>query len=114
MSQRATRQRIREISSQITELSRELETLLRIEETNNSQVDRAPPSTRELQVGDSVEITNSYIGRFGATRGSKGVVTSVHRNTIYLRLDSNGAVVSRSARNVRRVERQVENDGNAQ
>ena len=69
MSQRASRQRIREISSQITELSRELERLLRIEENINVQASRAP-DTREIQIGDHIEITNSYIGRFGATRGS--------------------------------------------
>ena len=114
MSQRAIRQRIREISSQITDLSRELETLLRIEENNNVQTDRAPSNTREPQVGDLAEITNSYIGRFGATRGSRGRITSIHRNAIYLRLNSNGAVVSRSIRNVTIVERQRQDDGNAQ
>ena len=121
MSQRANRQRIREISSQITELSRELERLLSIEETNNVHTDRAP-AIREIEIGDHVEITNSYIGRFGATRGSRGVVTSIQRSTVFLRLDSNGAAVSRGRRNLIlveqprevAVERQREKDGAAQ
>ena len=113
MSQRANRQRIREISSQITELSRQLETLLRIEESNNVQADRAP-TISEFQAGDHVEITNSYIGRFGATRVSQGTVQSVRGNNIFLRLDSNGATVSRGIRNLRLVEQQRQEDGTAQ
>ena len=109
MSQRANRQRIREISSQITELSRQLETLLRIEESNNVQTDRAP-TVSEFQVGDHVEITNSYIGLFGVTRGSQGTVQSIRGNNIFLRLDSNGTIVSRGIRNLRLVERQRQDD----
>ena len=112
MSQRATRQRIREISSQINELSEELERLLRIEENNNAQVHRAPNARRNLQIGDHIEITNSYIGRFGATRGSRGIITGILRNTIHLRLDSNGEEVTRGRTNVRLVEQQ--DDGAAQ
>ena len=121
MSQRANRQRIREISSQITELSRQLERLLSIEENNNVHIDRAP-TTRDIELGDHVEITNSYIGRFGATRGSRGIVTNIQRSTIFLRLDNNGATVSRGRRNVVLieqprevvVERQREENGKAQ
>ena len=113
MSQRASRQRIREISSQITELSRELERLLRIEENINVQASRAP-DTREIHIGDHIEITNSYIGRFGATRGSRGIITDIQRNTVSLRLDSNRATVSRGRRNVVLVEREQQEDGTAQ
>ena len=113
MSQRASRQRIREISSQITELSRELERLLRIEENINVQASRAP-DTREIQIGDHIEITNSYIGRFGATRGSRGIITDIQRNTVSLRLDSNRATVSRGRRNAVLVERERQEDGTAQ
>ena len=103
MSRRSSRQRMREISSQINELSEELERLLRIEE-NENQTNPAPNTRRPLRVGDHIEITNSYVGRFGATRGSRGIICSIHRNTIYLRLDSNGAQVSRGITNVRLVE----------
>ena len=111
MSQRSTRQRIREISSQINDLSEELERLLRIEE-NSNQADPAPNTHRHIRIGDHVEITNTYLGRFGATRGSKGVINGIHRNIVTLRLDSNGAEVSRGIANVRLVEQQ--NARNAQ
>ena len=110
MNRRATRQRIREISSQINDLSEELERLLRIEENNNAQVHRASNTRRDLQIGDHIEITNSYISWFGATRGSRGIITGIHRNTIHLRLDSNGAEVTRGRANIRLVEQQ---DGGA-
>ena len=105
MSRRSSRQRIREISSQISELPEELERLLRIEE-NEVQADPAPNTHRPLRVGDHIEITNTYIGRFGATRGSRGIIYSIHRSTVYLRLDTNGAQVSRGINNVRLVEQQ--------
>ena len=109
MSQRDRRQRIRQISSQINDLSNELDRLLRIEDTDSQRAPAASAPTvdfsLEPRVGDRVEITNTYLGLFGATRGSKGRVAEVLGNRISLRLERNGAIVSRGTRNVRVIER---------
>ena len=109
MSQRNIRQRIREISLQINDLSIELDRLLHLEDnntnSNNNQESSATDFSREPQIDDIVEITNSYIGLFGATRGSIGRITEIQENRVSIRLENNGRIVSRGVRNVRVVNR---------
>ena len=108
MSQRNTRQRIREISRQINDLSLELDRLLRIEDNTNNNSRQAPARdfSQEPAIGDRVEITNSYLGRFGATRGSRGQLVAIQENRASIRLEANGAVVTRGIRNIRVIDRE--------
>ena len=114
MSRRNTRQRIREISRQINDLSLELDRLVRIEDNDNNNSRQAPARdfSREPTVGDRVEITNRYFGRFGATRGSRGRLVDIQEDRASIRLESNGAVVTRGIRNIRVIDRE-DNAGGA-
>ena len=108
MSQRHTRQRIREVSRQINDLSLKLDRLLRIEDNNNNIPRQAPARdfSQEPAIGDRVENTNSYFGRFGTTMGSRGRVAEIQENGASIRLEMNGAVVTRGIRNIRVIDRE--------
>jgi len=102
MSASSRRVHIQSLAAQVSELSRELERLLRIEADPTpvptpTAPPAAPPSTsREtFSVGSRVRITNNYRG----LRGQEGVVTRVTRVFIFLRLDS-GRLTSRQRSNL--------------
>jgi len=98
MSAPSRRAHIQSLAAQVSELSRELDRLLRIEDTDQPPVPppAAPRPPREpFIVGSRVRITNNYRG----LRGQEGVVTRVTRVFIFLRLDS-GRVTSRQRSNL--------------
>jgi len=103
MSAPSRRAHIQSLATQVSELSRELDRLLRIEDTGQPPVPppavpppAVPRPPREpFVVGSRVRITNNYRG----LRGQEGVVTRVTRVFIFLRLDS-GRVTSRQRSNL--------------
>ena len=108
MCQRNTRKRICEISRQINDLSLELDRLLIIEDNSDSNTQQTlrRDFSRGPTVGDRVEIINSYIGLFGTTRGSRRRVVETHGDRVSIRLERNGAIVTRGTRNVRVIDRE--------
>ena len=88
--------RISEIARLIDELSAELSNRLAIEEEENN------PNTiaeirQEIEVGDTVEITNEYRNQLG----EQGIVTRVTRAQVTLTLNSTGRSVRKKKNNVR-------------
>ena len=88
--------RISEIARLIDELSAELSNRLAIEEEETN------PNTiaeirREIEVGDTVEITNEYRNQLG----EQGIVTRVTRAQVTLTLNSTGRSVRKKKNNVR-------------
>lgn len=102
MRSRSSREaRIRHLSSQIADLSAELDRLLSIadpEDTPPPAPTPPPPAPRDYVIGDRVEILNTYRN----LRGARGYVTRVGTRFIHFTLDS-GLETSRLRRNLRRL-----------
>jgi hypothetical protein len=77
--------RIKEISSQIQTLTKELESLLLQEDESDTS----------LSVGDKITITNNHLGLRGAT----GTVVGITKTQYRIKLD-NGSFVHRGKQNV--------------
>ena len=115
MNNRRDRQtRITQISQQIDTLSTELNRLIIEDNLDTNQQGHeqqgnrpTPPAAApitdeqtELSEGDRVEITNNYKGQ----RGSIGVITSVTRYQVSLRIEGQRRVISKKKSNVRKIE----------
>jgi DNA-directed RNA polymerase beta' subunit len=87
--------RINEIARIIDELSAELSNLLTIEENNQGRDNQ--DIRREIQIGDTVEITNNYREQLG----ERGIVTKVTEKQVSLRLESTGRIIRKKKSNVR-------------
>jgi ribosomal protein L21E len=87
------RARIVSITQQLADLTRELETLLLTESS-----DEEPQAVTEFEIGDTVVINNSYKGLQGAT----GKVITVTKNQVEIKLSSN-QIVRRNKTNVTKV-----------
>jgi transcription elongation factor len=85
--------RITELARLIDELSAELSQRLNIEEDQNTDNREI---RREIQVGDTVEITNNYRNQLG----QRGTVTHVTCSQVLLDLHSSGQNICKSKRNV--------------
>ena len=88
--------RISEIARLIDELSAELSNRLAIEEEETNP-DTIAEIRREIEVGDTVEITNEYRNQLG----EQGIVTRVTRAQVTLTLNSTGRSVRKKKNNVR-------------
>jgi transcription elongation factor len=87
--------RINELARVIDELSTELSELLQIEDNNQGR--NIEHIRREIQVGDTVEITNNYRDQLG----EQGVVTRVTEKQVNIRLNSTGRTIRKKKSNVR-------------
>ena len=83
-------QRIDSLTLEANGLTRELQELTRQRETTNN----------ELEEGDTVVITNNYLGQ----RGTTGVVTNVTSKEVTLRNTETGRRYTRKKSNVRRTQ----------
>jgi transcription antitermination factor NusG len=93
------RSEINRISSQIDQLSTQLNRLL-IAEAEEQQQEQRPRTNRiEIKEGDKVEITNNHKG----LKGARGTVISVTPKQVALQLEVNKNIVYRSKTNVRRI-----------
>ena len=112
----ARNRRVQEITEEIAQLSTELQELLSIEDHNQrQQVTREPrpnragsrrvtvyqqEQTRPLQVGDRIEILNSYRG----LKGHRGTVTRFTSSRVWFDFDSTGNNTFREKQNLRRID----------
>ena len=116
--QEARNRRVQEITEEIANLSAELQELLSIG-ADDQQVNRqAIPQTRQnrtrtrrvtvyqqeeqrpVQVGDRVQILNSYRG----LRGERGTVTRFTTSRVWFDLDSTGENTFGEKQNLRRID----------
>jgi hypothetical protein len=90
------KQRIKDISKQIAELTSELSELLQLDSSDDST-----DLERNFEIGDAVVINNSYRGLKGAT----GTIEAVTKKQVDIRLLDN-RVVRRHKSNVSKISRQ--------
>jgi transcription antitermination factor NusG len=93
------RSEINRISSQIDQLSTQLNKLLIAEAEEQQQEQRPRRNQNEIKEGDKVEITNNHRG----LQGARGTVISVTPKQVSLQLETNKNIVYRSKTNVRRI-----------
>ena len=106
------------IDKEIAEITKQIDTLvldfnrqtrrlkqrlehLKSDKKSNEDIDNIETTVRgetELQLGDTVEITNNYLYK----KGTKGVVVKLTKARVTLR-DTNNTLHSRSRNNVRRL-----------
>lgn len=94
---RARQTRILSIIQQLATLTRELETLLKI----NSSGEESSANETPFEIGDTVVINNSYKGLQGAT----SVIVTVTRHQVDIKL-ANNRIVRRKKTNVTKLSRE--------
>ena len=101
--------RITRISQQIDTLSTELNRLILednqdqgLEQQGNRPEPAVAPTNEqeEYQEGDRVVITNNYKGQ----RGSIGVITSVTKHQVSLRIEGQRRVINKKKSNIRKID----------
>ena len=116
---RSRKQRIRDITSQITELSSELERLLNLSEEEVSDQESSRPPARETRVpnyrrkstssgvsnvtdinnGDRVVVLRDNKGN----EGKKGSITSSSKCYVWIRLDNERTTIQKSRLNITKI-----------
>ena len=96
------RARIQTISQEIEDLSAELNQLII---QDNQEANNEPRTTEldqqyEFEIGNRIEITNSYKGQ----RGLQGTVTRVTAKQVSIRIDGQRRIINKKKTNVRPIE----------
>ncbi len=97
-SQSKRQQEIKRLSQNIEDLSKQLNQLI-LEEHQSEQQEDQQGSQVEFEIGDLVEITNSYRG----LRGTQGIVSHVTAHQVSLRVKGHRRVLTRRKTNVRKI-----------
>lgn len=89
--------RLEELARETHDITNQLRALALA--NNDDDGNNVAPIPTPLAVGDRVEITNRYLNQ----QGTRGTVTNITPNWVFLRSDTNGAELRRKIHNVRRI-----------
>ena len=119
---RSRKQRIKEITSQISELSSELEQLLNLSDNEDSDFGSSPPPARVTRVPNNNYRRKSTSSRHSMNterrdgkrvaahrdqkghEGKKGTITSSSKCYMWIRLDNEWTTIQKSRLNVTRID----------
>ena len=96
MKEDKNKKRIINIANEIATLSAELNRLLKLDESNEEEVEPRHERKRKIKVGDRVVIINKYKGNYG----KQGVVTERTKVFLRVKLDENGVYVTKAIKSV--------------